>query len=99
MACDTVTGWLVFTVYLPIVRYTSVWVCKRAPLWLVAAVVKALTFCSSHMGHECDSLIGMCERASVLRLCKIWTVDYHNFVIRLSIVPTCYLSFAFFEVV
>ncbi len=43
MASDTVTGLLAFTVYLVVVCYTGVWVCKWAPLWVVAAVVMALT--------------------------------------------------------
>ncbi len=43
MDSDKVTVGFAFTVYLAVVCYTGVWVCKWAPLWVVAAVVMALT--------------------------------------------------------
>ncbi len=43
MASDTATGSLAFAVYMAVVCYIGAGVCKWALLWVVAAVVTALT--------------------------------------------------------
>ncbi len=66
MDSDRVTVGLAFTVYLAVVCYTGVWVYKWVPLWVLAAVVMALTPCGPHVEHECGFLIRMCDRASAV---------------------------------
>ncbi len=57
MDSDTVTDLHAIAVYLAVGCYTGVGLCKWAPLWVVAAVLMALTPGDSHVGHGCDFVI------------------------------------------